>query len=168
MKNKIFTTLFLGVFCLAFLVVGVLAAKPDFNGKWKLDAAKSEGLPPGMEQTMNVKQNGDEINIETTVKMPQGEQTVPDSYSVTGKEVEFTKEAPNGQKQKVKRISKWTESGMEVVEQAQIETPDGAATVTAKRKWTLSADGKTLIIEMDVEGPQGKQTSKRTFVKSNA
>lgn len=168
MKNKLITTLFLGMFCLAFLAGGTLAAKPDFNGKWKLDAAKSEGLPPGMDQTMTVEQNGDEINIKTTVRMPDGEQTFPDSYAVTSKEVELTKDAPNGQKQKVKRTSKWTESGLEVVERAEIETPDGAVTVTAKRKWSISADGKTLIIEMEVEGPNGKQSSKRTFTKSQA
>lgn len=164
MKNKLFTGIFLTVFCLAFLTAGI-AAKADFNGTWKMDVAKSEGVPPEMQQTMIVKQAGDEISIETTVKMPQGEQTVPDSYTVNGKQIEFTKDAPNNQKQKIKRTSKWTENGMETVEEAIVETPDGAVNVSAKRVWTLAADGKTLVIEMTVNTPNGKQESRRTFIK---
>ena len=165
MKNKLFTGILLTVLSLALVTVSA-AAKADFNGTWKLDMAKSEGIPPNMEQTMIVKQTGDEISIETKVKTPQGEQSVPDNYTVSGKAVEFTKDTPNNRKHKIKRTSKWTETGMEVVEEAIVDTPDGGtATVSIKRKWTLSADGKTLVIEMDVDAPQGKQFLKRTFVK---
>jgi hypothetical protein len=164
-KNKLFTGIFITILSLTFAAAGA-SAKADFTGTWKLDAAKSEGLPPGMEQTMVVKQTGDEVSIATTVKAPQGEQTVPDTYAVNGKLVEFTKDAANGTKQKVKRTSKWTENGMEVTEDVLVDTPDGGtATVNIKRKWTLSADGKTLVIEMDADTPQGKQFLKRTFVK---
>jgi hypothetical protein len=165
MKNKLFTGIFLTLLSLAFITAGA-AAKVDLSGNWKLDAAKSEGIPPDMEQTMTVKQKDDEISIETKIKTPQGEQTVPDSYLLSGKAVEFTRDAPNNKKQKIKRTSKWTENGMEVVEEAVVETPDGGtATINVKRKWALSTDGKILVIEMDVDGPQGKQFLKRTFVK---
>jgi hypothetical protein len=165
MKNKLFTGIFLTLISLVSLTVGA-AAKVDFNGTWKLDAAKSEGIPPDMEQMMTVKQKDDEIDIETKVKTPQGEQAVPDSYVLSGKTVEFTRDAPNNKKQKIKRTSKWTENGIEVSEEAVVETPDGnTATIIVKRRWTLSADGKTLVIEMDVDGPQGKQFLKRTFIK---
>ena len=36
--------------------VGTAAAKADLSGVWTLDAGKSEGLPPGMMQTMTVTQ----------------------------------------------------------------------------------------------------------------
>jgi hypothetical protein len=165
MKNKLFTGMFLTFLSFAFVAVSA-AAKADFNGTWKLDATKSEGVPPDMEQTMIVKQKGDEISIETKVKTPQGEQIVPDSYSASGKAIELTKDSPGNKKQKIKRTSKWTEGGMEVIEEAVVEMPDGGTgTVNIKRKWMLSTDGKTLVIEMDVDAPQGRQFLKRTFVK---
>jgi hypothetical protein len=165
MRNKIFTGMILTVLSLALLGVEV-AAKVDLSGTWKLDAKKSEGLPPEMQQTMTVSQKEEEISIETKIIMPQGEQTVPDSYLVNGKTVEVTKPAPGNKTQKIKRTSQWTEKGLKVSEEAEIETPEGEkALVKVERRWTLSEDGKTLVIEMEVSSPQGKQTSKRTFVK---
>src|SRR5687768_16801191 len=125
MKNKLFTGIFLTLISLVSLTVEA-AAKVDFNGTWKLDAAKNEGIPPDMEQIMTVKQKDEQINIETKVKTPQGEQAVPDSYMLSGKTVEFTRDAPNNKKQKIKRTSKWTENGIEVSEEAVVETPDGS------------------------------------------
>jgi len=51
------------------------------------------------------------VSIETKVKMPRGEQTVPGSYAVNCKPVEFTRDAPNNRQQKIKRRSKWASTG---------------------------------------------------------
>lgn len=165
MKKTIFSIAILALLALNLNALA-LPVKADFSGTWKLDAAKSTGLPPGMEQTMTVVQTGDIIKLETKVKGPQGEQTVPDSYAVDGRENDFKPaNAPNG---KGKRTAKWNAdaSGIEVTEKAEIETPDGGTvTVEATRKWTLAPDGKTLTIEMKVKSPQGEQESKRIFVK---
>jgi hypothetical protein len=37
--------------------------------------------------------------------------------------------------------------------------------VQFSRKWTMQPDGKTVVIVMDIKGPNGSQTIKRTFVK---
>ena len=149
--------------------VGIVAAKADFNGVWTLDASKSEGLPPGMIQIMTVTQKGDRVEIETKVKVKEGEERVSkDAYALDGKETDFTPPVPAGAAKKAKRVSKWTDdgNGFDVTEEAVLNAPDGGeATVRAKRRWRLSADGKTLTIEMEVENPNGTSKSRRVFVK---
>ncbi len=161
----------IGIMVLALLALNLnalaLPAKADFSGVWKLDAARSTGLPPGMEQTMTVVQTGDTIKVETLVKgTPQGDITVADSYEADGRETDFKPaNQPNG---KGKRTTKWNAdaSGIEVTEKVEIETPEGGTVpVEAARKWSLAPDGRTLTIEIKVKSPQGEQESKRIFIK---
>lgn len=150
---------------LAFTFVVAASAKADFSGTWVLDKGASEGLPPGMNQIMTVTQVGDKLSLETKLITEQGERTVPDAYVLDGKETEFTPQTPAGATGKGKRTSRWSAdgNGIEVKEEATFETEDGAVTLQTTRKWTLSPDGKTLKIEMDVQGPNGAQHIKRTF-----
>jgi hypothetical protein len=150
--------------------VGIVAAKADFNGVWTLDAGKSEGMPPGLMQTMTVTQKGDRVEIETKSKAGEGQERVgKDAYVLDGKETDFTAPVPPGAAKKAKRVSKWTDdgNGFDVTEEAVVNAPDGGgeATIRAKRRWRLSADGKTLTIEMEVENPNGTSKSRRVFVK---
>lgn len=149
------------------LCIATVSAKADFSGIWTLDKNSSEGLPPGMDQLMTVVQTEDKLSLETKLITEQGEQVVPDSYMLDGKEVEFTPRTPGGQSGKGKRTSKWGADGnsIEVSENATFDTPEGAVTFQTTRKWVLSADGKTLKIEMAVDGPNGKQLLKRTFTR---
>jgi len=150
------------------MVVAAAAAKADFSGKWVMDKAKSEGVPPTMEQTMTVTQTGDKIELETKITGgPQGERTVKDSYTVDGKEADFTPQGPQGPIGKGKRTAKWSAdgAGLEVSETATLDGPNGPDEVSATRKWTLAADGKTMTIELTFNGEQGTQKTKRTFVK---
>jgi Amidohydrolase family len=141
-------------------------AKTGFSGTWALDKNNSEGLPPGMDQLMTVVQTADNLSLETKLITEQGEQIVPDNYILDGKEVDFTPRTPGGQSGKGKRIAKWgADSTIEVSEKATFDTPEGTVNVEATRKWMLSPDGKTLKIEMTVDGPNGKQVLKRTFIK---
>jgi len=156
----------------AFLLVMTLcitaaAAKADFSGTWILDKSKSEGLPPGMDQTMTVVHTGDKLSLETKLITPEGEQVVADSYMLDGKEAEFTPKTPGGQAGKGKRTAKWAAdgNGIEVNENSTFEGPEGSVNVQMTRTWMLSADGKTLKIDIAVDGPNGKQQVKRTFVK---
>lgn len=145
----------------------VSSAKADFNGTWTLDKANTEGLPPGMDQIMTVVQTGDKISLETKLISEEGEQVVADSYTLDGRETEFTPRTPGGQTGKGKRTAKWTAdgNGIEVTEMSTFDGPQGPVNVQMQRKWMLSADGKTLKIELVAEGPQGKQQIKRTFIK---
>lgn len=141
--------------------------KGNFSGTWVLDKSNSEGLPPGMDQLMTVVQTGDKLSLETKLITEHGEQVVPDSYMLDGKEAEFNPKGPGGAVGKGNRTAKWAAdgNGFEVNEKATFDTPEGAVTVQTTRKWTLAPDGKTLRIEMTVDGPNGKQLLKRTFVR---
>ena len=141
------------------------AAKADFSGTWQLDKNNTEGLPPGMDQIMTVVQTGDKLSLETRLITDEGEQVVADSYTLDGKETEFTPKTPGGQSGKGKRTAKWTADGLEVTETSTFDGPQGPVNVQMQRKWVLSADGKTLKIELIAEGPQGTQQIKRTFIK---
>ena len=124
-------------------ITAVLAdSKADFSGKWTMDAAKSEGLPAGMDQIMTVSQKGDQITLETKVMPPdQPAFSVNASYTLDGKEAEFTQQTQNGEA-KGKRIAKWTADGrgIEVNEEVNIDTPQGAVTVkiiaSGRCRWT--------------------------------
>jgi hypothetical protein len=154
-----------GTFVLVLALIITASAKVDFSGTWALDKNNSEGLPPGMDQTMTVAQTGDKLSLETKLITEQGEKVVPDSYMLDGKETEFEPKAPNGVTGKGKRTARWTMdgNGIEVNETGTFDTPDGSITIQTTRKWALSADGKTLEIELNVQGPNGAQQIKRTF-----
>lgn len=140
-------------------------AKADFSGTWSLDKANSEGLPPGMDQLMTVVLTGDKLSLETKLITEQGEQVVADSYTLNGQEVEFSPKTPDGKTGKGKRTARLESNSIDVSETATFDTAEGAVTIQTTRKWTLSPDGKTLKIDMTIDGPNGKQVLKRTFIK---
>lgn len=167
MKRKIM------VCCTAAIVCAVsaagAAAKVDFSGTWVLDKSKSEGLPPDMDQTMTVVQAGERVDIETKLSGAQGEQTVKDTYVLNGKEMEFVPPVLGGNKAKAgKRTSTPTDDGdgFDVREEAVVDGPNGEATIKATRRWTLSADGRTLTIAMSLDGPDGAMHTKRVFART--
>ena len=150
---------------LSCLTAALAVGKADFNGIWVMDRSKAEGIPPNMDQKMRVRQDGDRLDLETDLIVNDDINTVHDGYGLSGKEVEFTARLGNGQETKGKRVAKWSADGggIEVNEEATFDTPDGKVTITMRRKWTLSADGKTLVIELNHTGPNGPVSSKRVF-----
>ncbi|MDQ3801583.1 MAG: hypothetical protein M3384_19345 [Acidobacteriota bacterium] len=168
MKHK----LLIGIVAVMVFAFGVgnVAAQSDFSGVWTLDAGKSANVPPGLMQTMTVTQNGDRVEIETKSKVGEGEERVgKDAYVLDGKQTDFT--MGRGAKN-AKRVSKLTADGkgFDVTEEFVVNQPDGGeATVRANHRWILSADGKTLTIEMVAENPNDaskpRSRSRRVFVK---
>ena len=152
------------------LNAGSVAAKGDFSGIWTLDSGKSAGVPPGLIQTMTVTQNGDRVETETKSKEGEGQERVgKDAYVLDGKETDFTMARSAN---KTKRVSKRADdgNGFDVTEEAIVNTPNGSeVTVRSNRRWILSADGKTLTIEMVVENPNGeskpRSRTRRVFIK---
>ena len=140
-------------------------ARPDFSGRWELDAAKSDGLPPEMKQSLTVKQTGNRLEVETKITGPQ-DRTVNDTYALDGKPAEFTPAVlGGGTAKKGTRTATWSAdgSGMDVIEEAELDSSEGADEVKAKRTWRLSPDGKVLTIEIDLTGKGGTMKSKRVF-----
>lgn len=155
--------------CLVF-ALGLIAAsaKANFSGTWNLDKSKSEGLPPTLkDQVLVVTQTDDKLNIESKLTMEQGDQNISDTYVLDGKPTDFTSKGPGGMEGKGKRTAKWSAdgNGIDVSEDITYDTPNGAVDVHITRKWVLSADGKTLTIDMDVNSPMGAQHIKRVLVK---
>jgi hypothetical protein len=145
------------------------AAKANYNGVWVLDLSRSEGLPAGFEQTVTITQADDKLDLVIKQKTPQGERVINENHVLDGKEIEFKPSvAPNQPPPKnAKRVSKWTAdgAGVEIVDNYDVDTPDGVITVVVKRTWRLAADGKTMTVVQDVKGTMGASQTKRVYNK---
>ena len=162
----ILRTILLGMILFSLFLTAALAAdKANFSGDWVMDKSKSEGLPANMDQKMKVTQDGDKLDLTTDIFIEDNVSTVHDGYVINGKEVEFSSRLSNGQETKGKRVAKWNADGkgFEVSEESVFDTPEGKVTVTLQRKWTLLADGKTVVIELNRKTPDGTFITKRTF-----
>jgi hypothetical protein len=153
----------------ALLVLGIttVAAKPDFTGSWTMDRGRSFGLPGNMNQTMEVKQTGEQIEVVTKLITPDNERTVKDTYILDGKEHEFTPQAPPGQTPpQGKRTAHWLDDSRLLIDEVTTaETPKGTTTTKVTRKWTLSSSGE-LVIDMYVDSPTVSYEAKRIFKRN--
>jgi len=144
------------------------SAKANFSGTWVLDKSHSEGLQPDTkDQTLTVVQTDDKISIDTTIVRDSGEVKQSDTYILSGKEVEFKPQAVMGIEGKGKRTAQWAADGnsFDVKEEDIYDAPQGPVAVTITRKWTISADGKGLVIDLNIDSPQGAMKVKRAFTK---
>jgi hypothetical protein len=142
--------------------------KVDFSGTWSLDKAASEHMPPQiLDQTLIIKQTGDRIDVQAKITTEQGEETIPDTIIVDGKQNDYVPHGPGGLKGTGKRTAKWTEDGKGVQseEDATLDTPNGAITFHATRAISLSPDGRTLTMLQIIKTDQGEQNIKRVYVK---
>ncbi|HEU0254055.1 MAG TPA: hypothetical protein VFR12_13560 [Pyrinomonadaceae bacterium] len=159
--------LLMTVAIMALSAFALAAAKPNFSGSWTMDRARSFGIPGNMTQTMTVTQTDDKIEVETKLVQPGNERTVKDTYTMDGKEYEFTPAvAPNQPPAKGKRTATWLpgDKGITVTEVTTAESPNGPVTTQIVRKWTMSTGGE-LTIDMYVDGPRGSFEAKRIFTK---
>lgn len=154
-----------GTLLLLLPLLVIAQTKADFSGVWIMDKSKSSGLPENMEQKMRVTQEGDKLDLETDIFVGDDVNTIHDGYQLNGKEADYPARLQSGQQTNGKRTAKWNEDGrgFEVRETATFDTPEGKVTITMQRKWALSADGKTLVIELNHTGPNGPISTKRTF-----
>jgi hypothetical protein len=131
-----------------------------------MDVNRSFSNPPGLEQTLNVVHTGDQIKVDAKIKTQQGEQTVNETYTLDGKETDFT---PPGQQPgaKGKRKAVWLPDGRGVVVDDVVTSDSANGPVTRKvmRKWTLSPDGKTLTVDYYFDDQRGSFEAKRVFTK---
>lgn len=142
--------------------------KPNFSGSWLLDKAKSEGLPPSVDQTVTIIHDGDKVEVSTRTTSERGEQNSKSTYVLDGKEAEVTLAGPMpGSTAKGKQTAKWSADGkgFESIDEGTFETPNGPATIKTSRKFQLSPDGATLVIEIFREGSI-TQKSKRVFARA--
>jgi len=161
-KSLLITT---AIFALS--VLALAATKPDFSGTWKMDRARSYGLPADMTQTLTISHKGDQIELETKLIQPNNERTVKDTIILDGKEYDFTPLVPPNQPPaKGKRTAAWLpgDRGIQITDVATAETPKGPVKTQTVRKWTISGLGE-LVIDMYVDNPNISYEAKRIFIK---
>ncbi len=162
MKFKLTSSLFVILlvscgFCLA-------SAKPDFSGTWKLEKDKSFSNPPGLEQTLVITQKGDQVTLDTDLKTTRGgAQKMTEVYSLDGKEMDFAPAQPPNAKGK--RKASWLPNGQGIVIE-DVVTVDGKVISQTTRKWTLSADGKTMTVDYFIDVQQAAYEAKRVFTRT--
>jgi len=159
-------TLLISTAILVLSVLALAATKPDFTGTWKMDRARSYGLPPDMTQILTITQKGDQIELETKLIQPNNERTIKDSITLDGKEYDFTPAVPPNQPPaKGKRTAVWLpgDRGIEITDVTTAETPKGPVKTQTVRKWTMS--GSELVVDMYVDNPNISYEAKRIFIK---
>ncbi|HEX6718413.1 MAG TPA: hypothetical protein VF088_15005 [Pyrinomonadaceae bacterium] len=152
---------------IAFSVLALAATKPDFSGTWKMDRARSYGIPGDMTQTLTISHKGDQIELETKLIQPNNERTIKDTYILDGKEYDFTPPVPPNQPPaKGKRTATWLpgDRGIQVTDVTTAETPKGPVKTQTVRKWTISGPGE-LVVDMYVDNPNISYETKRIFIK---
>ena len=148
-------------------VIALAAAKPNYTGTWTMDRARSFGLPRDMNQTLTITQKDDRIELETKLIQPNNERTVKDTYTLDGKEYDFTPVVPPNQPPATgKRTAVWLpgDRGIQVTDVTTAETPKGTVKTQTVRKWTISSQGE-LVIDMYVDNPNISYEAKRIFIK---
>ena len=161
-KSLLITT---AIFALS--VLALAATKPDFSGTWKMDRARSYGLPADMTQTLTISHKGDQIELETKLIQPNNERTVKDTIILDGKEYDFTPLVPPNQPPATgKRTAIWLpgDRGIQVTDVTTAETPKGPVKTQTVRKWTISSQGE-LVVDMYVDNPNISYEAKRIFIK---
>jgi hypothetical protein len=143
---------------LVALALGVAqAAKPDFSGNWKLNAAKSDfGAMPTPARTDKIRHNDPILLDSYTQSGPQGEISVDMKYSTDGQETTSSLHGSD-----LKSVAKW--EGDQLVIEGKLSL--NGAEVTLKDRWSLSADGKTLTIQRHADTPMGQTHQKIVLEK---
>src|SRR5829696_1296154 len=148
-------------------VLALAATKPNFSGTWKMDRARTYGLPGDMTQILTIVQKDDQIELETKLIQPNNERAVKDTYILDGKEYDYTPHVPPNQPPaKGKRSAIWLpgDEGFQVTDIATAEPPKGPVKTQTVRKWTISGQGE-LVMDMYVDNPNVSYEAKRIFIK---
>ena len=163
-RNRLLSIVLIAVAC----SLAMAFQKPVFSGEWTMDRDRSFGLPANLRQAMKVAQTGDQIDVETRLITPEGENTIKDSYIIDGKEREFTPQGPKGPipGSKGKRTANWLPNGkgIAVEEETTTDSPKGPVIQKLVRKWSISSASE-LTIDMYVDTPTVSYETKRIFKK---
>jgi hypothetical protein len=162
------TTLLAVAVMMTLSLIAFAAAKPNFGGTWTMDRARSFGLPADMNQTITIVQKDGQLEVETKLIQPNNERTVKDTYTLDGKEYDFTPLVPpNAPPAKGKRTAVWLpgDRGIQVTDIAIQETPKGPVQTQTVRKLTISGQGE-LVIDMYVDNPNVSYEAKRIFTRN--
>lgn len=149
-------------FLIALPAVAALAQqKPDFSGTWKLNVAKSDfGVLGGPDSRTDVITHKEpSLTDDVTAEGAQGKQQYTVKYTTDGKEA-TNQVGPR----EIKSTLKW--DGSNLVISSKFLFND--AEVLGEATWALSADGKTLTINVHYTSSLGDADQKVTLEKQEA
>jgi hypothetical protein len=140
-------------------LASMAAEKPDFSGKYKINAAKSDlgQMPTPDKYEMTVEHKDPSLKSTTVMVGQMGERTMEAVYKTDGTET-TNKGFGNSEN---KSTAKWEGSALAITTQSEFQ----GNKMQVLRKWSLSADGKVLTIEQTFKGEQGEFTSKYVLDK---
>ena len=161
MKPTLILIAILSLFALSFA-----AAKPNFSGTWKLDKDRSFSNAAGLDQVMTIVHNGNEVKVDAKVTVQGRETQINETWLIGNQEHEFT--PPGAQPgAKGKRKASWlpNDKGVVVEDETVVKTQNGEVTQRTTRKYTLSPDGASLIVDYFIDRGAVSAEAKRVFTK---
>lgn len=144
------------------LIAGAIHAgpntAPNLSGEWKLNLSKSNygSFPAPLGATRKIVQSGLKLSMTTIQRGPKGEVTSQLNYTTDGKE--SVNPSPGGES---KGSAQWIGDKLMIESSREIQ----GTVLKQKEIWTLSADGKTLMIDAHVSLPNGEFDVKQVFEK---
>lgn len=134
------------------------AAKPDFSGDWKMDAAKSDfgPLPAPTLFVAKIDHKDPALVLHRTQEGGMGSYSGESRYTTDGKEC-LNRMFDND----LKSVLQW--EGKVLVLDTRMDLQGNA--IKLVDRWSLSADGKILTIDRKMESPQGEAVLKITLNK---
>jgi hypothetical protein len=142
---------------IVLLCATIAQAKPNFSGRWKMNASRSDFGPITTPSSLvqQVTHEDPALKVVTTQVGEMGEFTVDSSYTTDGKECV-------NKFRDIERRSTVNWDGDSLVIESKMDI--GGNAVTIGEKWSLSDDGKTLTINRHLKGPEG-ETDLRTVLE---
>lgn len=125
-------------------------SKPDFSGEWKLNVEKSDfGAVPQKPEGLSrkIEHKDPELKVATTQTAGGNTQTRESKYTTDGKD-SMNKYGET----EVKSVAKWEGAALNIMTSREVQ----GNTITQTENWTLSGDGKELIVNNDIKTPMGE------------
>lgn len=147
----------------------------SYSGTWLLDTSRSKGLPPHYSviqaHRLNVKQTNTALSVSVELAFNNGDETFRTNfnYPLDGSEnrTEIPIRTPKGPGTMPATLSGKQTAGGELNLTIARELPPGSPTTnsTTHETWQLTDEGKSLVIRVSRETPQGKVEYDMFFVR---
>ena len=150
MMNRVWTRRFfsaLGAVALAGTAIAADEKRPDFSGNWKMNPEKSDygRLPKPSKFERKIEHTDPAIKLTSTFGTPNGDVVTEFKYTSDGKE---STNSVRGTE--VKSAAKWDGATLVI----NSRRPSPAGDIATAERWTLSEDGKSMLVHTTIVTPK--------------